>query len=303
MWGRGRFHNAAVSQQAVATPTVLTTSRPNPGPSRGTRTTNMLDLGNSVVLKGDLSASEDLTIEGRFEGTIMVRGNTLTVGRDAQIEGQILARVATIGGTVHGDVTATEKVEILATGSLDGDIVAPQIAIAEGACFRGNFREEVDVQPGNAEQVLASQSAPAFPRRPETPSTPGPAVTRQHLRQLWPALQQSLELFHESAAVARWQRLAQERGAERERLETALRDSEARHEAQAKEWAKARDEAAKALQAAESQAERLAQEWNAERQTLMASLRSAESRYETSEQERARDRQRQDSPVSLADAF
>ena len=166
MWGWDRFGNPAIVKQASAAPTVLTTSRPNPGPSRGTRTTNMLDLGNSVVLKGDLSASEDLTIEGRFEGTIMVRGNTLTVGRDAQIEGQILARVATIGGTVHGDVTATEKVEILATGSLDGDIVAPQIAIAEGAWFRG----KVDVQPGNAEQVLASQSAPAGPRRPETPS-------------------------------------------------------------------------------------------------------------------------------------
>ncbi len=194
MWGWDRFGNRAIVKQASAAPTVLTTSRPNPGPSRGTRTTNMLDLGNSVVLKGDLSASEDLTIEGRFEGTIMVRGNTLTVGRDAQIEGQILARVATIGGTVHGDVTATEKVEILATGSLDGDIVAPQIAIAEGACFRGNFREEVDVQPGNAEQVLASQSAPAFPRRPETPSTPRPAVKPERLRQLWPALQQNFEL-------------------------------------------------------------------------------------------------------------
>ena len=69
----------------------------------------MLDLGNSVVLKGDLSASEDLMIEGRVEGTITVQGQTLTVGHNAQIEAQILARVATIGGTVHGDVTATER--------------------------------------------------------------------------------------------------------------------------------------------------------------------------------------------------
>ena len=83
----------------------------------------------------------------------------------------------------------------------------------------------------------------------------------------------------------------------------ALRDSEARHEACAKEWAKERGELAQALQAAESRAEQLAQEWNAERQTLVASLRSAESRYERSEQERDRDRQQQDSPDSLADAF
>lgn len=164
MWGRGRFHNAAVGQQAVATPTVLAPSRPDPEPSRGTRMTTMLDLGKSVVVKGHLSASEDLTIEGRVEGTITV-GGQLTVGHHGQIEARILARVATIRGTVHGDVTATEKVEILATGSLDGDVVAPRIAIAEGACFRG----KMDIQPGNAEaeQVPVSQSAPVSPTRPE----------------------------------------------------------------------------------------------------------------------------------------
>ena len=123
----------------------------------------MLDLEKSVVVKGDLSAPEDLTIEGRLEGTITVRGHTLTVGDNAQIKAQIFAKVAIIRGTVHGDVTATEKVEILATGSLDGDVVAPRIAIAEGACFRG----KMDIQPGNAEQVPVSQSAPVDPRRPE----------------------------------------------------------------------------------------------------------------------------------------
>ena len=163
MWGRGRSHNAAVGQRAVATPTALTTSRPNPGPSRETRTTNMLDLGKSVVVKGHVSASEDLMIDGRVEGTITVQGHTLTVGHNGQIEAEILARVATIRGKVHGDVTATEKVEILATGSLDGDVVAPRIAIAEGACFRG----KMDIQPGNAEQVPVSQSAPVGPKRTE----------------------------------------------------------------------------------------------------------------------------------------
>ena len=116
MWGRGRFHSAAVGQRAVATPTVLTPSRPDSGPSGGTRKTTTLDLGKSMVVRGDLSASEDLTIEGRVEGTITVGGHILTVGHHGQIEAQIVARVATIRGTVHGDVTATEKVEILATG-------------------------------------------------------------------------------------------------------------------------------------------------------------------------------------------
>ena len=97
----------------------------------------MLDLGKSVVIKGHLAASEDLTIQGQFQGTIEVQDHTLTVGCHGQIEAPILARVATIAGTVHGNVTATEKVEILGTGSLHGDIVAPRVAIAEGAYFCG----------------------------------------------------------------------------------------------------------------------------------------------------------------------
>ena len=166
MWGWDRFGNPAVVQQASAAPTVVTKPWPGSRPSAMTETTDMVDLGKSMILKGHFSATEDVTVRGRLEGTIEVRGHTLTVAHDAQIEAQIFVGVATIRGTVHGNVTATEKVEILATGSLDGDIVAPQIAIADGACFRG----KVDVQPGNAEQVLANQSAPAGPRRPETPS-------------------------------------------------------------------------------------------------------------------------------------
>ena len=85
----------------------------------------------------------------------------------------------------------------------------------------------------------------------------------------------------ESAAVANWPRLAQEWGVEREQLETVLRDSEARHEAQAKEWAKERDELAQVLQAAESRAEKLAQahakEWAGEWDQLSETLQAAES--------------------------
>ena len=116
-----------------------------------------LDLGKSVVIKGRLAASGDLTIEGQFEGTIEVQDHTLTVGRHGQIEAPILARVATIAGAVRGNVTATEKVEILATGSLHGDIVAPLVAIAAGAYFCG----AVAMQPRNREEVRVSRSNPA----------------------------------------------------------------------------------------------------------------------------------------------
>ena len=99
-----------------------------------------------------------MAIEGHVEGTIEAQDHTLTVGRDAKIEAPILARIVTIGGPVHGNVTATEKVDILETGSLDGDIVAPRIAIAEGAYVRG----KVNMQPWNGDKVAVGESDPAM---------------------------------------------------------------------------------------------------------------------------------------------
>ena len=94
-------------------------------------------------MTGQLAASEDLTIEGHFEGTIEVKGHTVTVGRDAEIKGAILARVAIIRGTVRGRAVATDIVKIDLTGQLHGDIVAPKIAIADGALVHGKVDTEV----------------------------------------------------------------------------------------------------------------------------------------------------------------
>ena len=99
-------------------------------------------LGTSVVIKGHLSASEDLTIHGHFEGEIELPAHTVTVGNDAQVEAPIHARGIVIEGTVHGEVTATERVEIRETGRLDGAVVAPRICIATGAWVRGTVRTQ-----------------------------------------------------------------------------------------------------------------------------------------------------------------
>ncbi len=90
-----------------------------------------LQLGTSVVIKGHLAASENLTIHGLFEGTLEVLTHTVTIGRHARIEARLVAKDVVIEGTVQGSVTATDKVEIRATAQLDVDIVAPRIAIAD----------------------------------------------------------------------------------------------------------------------------------------------------------------------------
>jgi cytoskeletal protein CcmA (bactofilin family) len=96
-----------------------------------------MDLGKSVVIKGELSGSEDFTLYGQMEGSIRLPNNTLTIGPQADIKAEIFAKAVVIMGSVHGNVRAGQRVEILATGSVTGDIAAPKLAIAEGASLNG----------------------------------------------------------------------------------------------------------------------------------------------------------------------
>lgn len=110
----------------------------DPAPAESRPTDRLvMDLGKSVVIKGELSGSEDLTLYGQMEGSIMLPDHTLTIGPDADIKAQVVAKFVVIMGAVTGNVTAGEKVEIQATGSLTGDIASPRLAISDGACFRG----------------------------------------------------------------------------------------------------------------------------------------------------------------------
>ena len=97
-----------------------------------------------MVIKGELSGSEDLTIEGQVEGKIELRQNVLTIGPNGKIKAQVFAKSVIVLGEVVGNVTASEKVDIRDNGSVDGDLVSPRVAIAEGAHFRGS----IDMQRG-----------------------------------------------------------------------------------------------------------------------------------------------------------
>ncbi len=134
MWTRGE-HPTAVDRTPEPNETPATRSEPEP--RREPETTATVQLGASVVIKGHLAASENLAIHGPFEGTIEVLTHTVTIGRHARIEARLVAKDVVIEGTVQGSVTATDKVEIRATAQLHGDIVAPRIAIADGAWFCG----------------------------------------------------------------------------------------------------------------------------------------------------------------------
>jgi len=130
---------------------------------------DIVNIGKSVVIKGELNGSEDLTIEGHVEGTIQLRDNILTIGPNGRIKAQVFAKSVIVLGEVTGNVTASDKVDIRDNGSVDGDIIAPRVAIAEGAHFRGS----VDMQRKAGTAVPAGKPAQA------AGSGPQPAVQPQ----------------------------------------------------------------------------------------------------------------------------
>ena len=105
-----------------------------------------MNLGKSIVIKGELNASEDLTIDGKVEGKIELKDHVLTIGPNGKITADLFAKALVVLGEVNGNIAASEKVEIHEGGSVEGDIVSPRLAIAEGAHFHGSVRLEFDVE-------------------------------------------------------------------------------------------------------------------------------------------------------------
>ena len=125
---------------AVAAPAAATqATRPDPlQPIKSQQGRDVVNIGKSVVIKGELNGSEDLTIEGHVEGKIELRDHVLTIGPNGRIKAELFAKSVVVLGEVIGNVSATEKVDIRENGSVEGDITSPRVAIAEGAHFRGS---------------------------------------------------------------------------------------------------------------------------------------------------------------------
>lgn len=119
-----------------------------------------MPAGGSIVITGELKASEDLTIEGQVDGKIELLQNVLTIGPTAKARAEILAKSVIVLGEVVGNITASEKLEIRDSGSVEGDIVSPRLAVADGATFRGR----VDMNRGQPGARPAA--APAQARQP-----------------------------------------------------------------------------------------------------------------------------------------
>ena len=96
-------------------------------------------VGKSVVFKGELSSAEDMALDGHVEGSINVRDHSLTIGPDADIRADIVCKIVIIRGRVQGQITASDKIHLHETASIEGDLTSPRLEIVDGAQLVGRI--------------------------------------------------------------------------------------------------------------------------------------------------------------------
>jgi cytoskeletal protein CcmA (bactofilin family) len=126
-----------------------------------TTTSDQATIGKSLVIKGEVTGSESLYIDGRVEGSINLSGNRVTIGRNGVVAANISAREIVVLGKVRGNLTASDRVDIRSDGSLTGDVVAARISIEDGAFFKGgiDIRKAGSAGPSKQEEVGRSVSS------------------------------------------------------------------------------------------------------------------------------------------------
>ena len=151
----------------------MTASEPVSPPRPVTTTTaDQATIGKSLVIKGEVTGSESLYIDGRVEGSINLSGNRVTVGRNGVVSANINAREIVVLGKVRGNLTASDRVYIRSDGSLTGDVIAARISIEDGAFFKGGIDIRKGGQPqqqqpkaNGEEKAVASESTAAVGAR------------------------------------------------------------------------------------------------------------------------------------------
>ena len=127
-------------------------------------------IGKSVLIKGELSGSEDLYLDGEVEGNILLKDHSLTIGPNGRVRANIQAKDVVVHGKVDGNVQGTDRVELKRSAVLSGDISTQRIVIEDGAFFKGaiDIKKEGKAEPAREKTVAAAASYASS-------SGPGPA--------------------------------------------------------------------------------------------------------------------------------
>src|SRR5690242_14325251 len=144
----------------MSTPTAPAMPEPAAAPRPvSTTTADQATIGKSLVIKGEVTGSESLYIDGRVEGSINLAGNRVTVGRNGVVAANINAREIVVLGKVRGNLTASDRVDIRSDGSLTGDVVAARISIEDGAFFKGGIDIRKAGQKANGADDIKTPSS------------------------------------------------------------------------------------------------------------------------------------------------
>src|SRR5512140_100908 len=146
-----------------AAPSAVSEPTPASRPVAAASSADQATIGKSLVIKGEVTGSESLYIDGRVEGSINLSGNRVTVGRNGVVAANISAREIVVLGKVRGNLTATDRVDIRNEGSLTGDVVAQRISIEDGAFFKGGIDirkpgQKVESMPETKEEKNAARA-------------------------------------------------------------------------------------------------------------------------------------------------
>jgi cytoskeletal protein CcmA (bactofilin family) len=131
-------------------------------------TPEVAQIGKSVSIRGDITGSEDIYVDGQVEGAIQLNGNSLTVGPNGRIRANITAKNVTVSGSIEGNIQVAERTEMRKTAVVTGDVQTRRIAIEEGAYFKG----KLEILMENKAQTAAGTVAAAATATP-SPSAPG----------------------------------------------------------------------------------------------------------------------------------
>jgi cytoskeletal protein CcmA (bactofilin family) len=110
---------------------------------------DLAQIGKSVVIKGELTGSEDLYVDGQVEGSISLKNNSLTVGPHGQVKASVEAKGLIVQGKLEGNILASDRVDLRKSAVVTGDISTQRISIEEGAYLKG----KIDIQGGKAEKA------------------------------------------------------------------------------------------------------------------------------------------------------
>ncbi|MDX1494423.1 MAG: polymer-forming cytoskeletal protein [Longimicrobiales bacterium] len=132
---------------------------PATGPSRPAASSGQAVIGPSISIKGDVTGSEDLLIQGEVDGSVTLEDHAVGVGTEGRVRADIVGRVITVEGSVEGDLQAQEQIVLRGTAKVKGDIKAPRVVLEDGATFRGLV--DMGAPPASSKEKAKGESSSA----------------------------------------------------------------------------------------------------------------------------------------------